>query len=99
MQAELLVLMMTFITDGSRWYPQTLHYSSRAGAFPFFLKAARHRDFQKLAKIMGIGTGEELRAAVKVGHEKLGVDRWHNFWTSDRSFWGSMNMDGLDTLT
>jgi hypothetical protein len=99
MQAELLVLMMAFITDGSRWYPQTLQYSSRAGAFPFFVKAARHRDFQKLAKIMGVGTGEELRAAVKVGHKKLGVDGWNDFWISDRSFWGSMNMDGLDTLT
>lgn len=99
MQAELLVLMMAFITDGCQWYPQTLHYSSRAGAFPFFVRASRRRDFQKLVKITGIGSGEELRAAVKAGHERLGVNRWHDFWMSDRSFWGSMNMDGLDTLT
>lgn len=99
MEAELLVLMMAFVTDGSRWYPQTLHYSSRAGGFPFFVKAARHRDFQRLAKITGIGTGDELRAAVKVGHEKLEVNRWHNFWMSDRSFWESMNLDALDTLS
>jgi hypothetical protein len=99
MQAELLVLMMAFITEGCRWYPQSLHYSSRAGAFPFFVRAARHRDFQKLAKITGIGSGDKLRAAVKAGHEKLGVDGWHNFWMSDRSFWGSMNMDALDTLS
>jgi hypothetical protein len=98
MQADLLVLMMAFITDGSRWYPQTLHYSSRAGAFRFFVKAARHRDFQKLAKITGISSGDELRAAVKAGHERLGVSKWHNFWMSDPSFWGQMNMDGLDTL-
>jgi TIR domain len=98
-QAELLVLMMAFITDGARWYPQTLHYSSRAGAFPFFVRAARHRDFQRLATITGIGSADELRAAVKAGHEKLGVNRWNDFWLSDRSFWGSMNMDGLDTLT
>jgi len=98
-QAELLVLMMAFITDGCRWYPQTMHYSSRAGAFPFFVRASRRRDFQKLVKITGIGSGEELRAAVKAGQERLGVNRWHDFWMSDRSFWGSMNMDGLDTLT
>ena len=99
MQAELLVLMMAFITEGCRWYPQSLHYySSRAGAFPFFVKAARHRDFQKLAKITGIGSGDNLRVAVKAGHEKLGVNKWHNFWISDRAFWGSMNMDALDTL-
>ncbi len=99
MQAELLVLMMAFITDGCQWYPQTLHYSSRAGAFPFFVRAARQRNFQKIASITGIGSGDELRAAVKAGHEKLGVDQWHNFWMSDRSFWGKLNMDGLDTLT
>ena len=61
MQAELLVLMMAFITDGTQWYPQTLHYSSRAGAFPFFLRATQHRNFQKLAKITGIGSADELR--------------------------------------
>ncbi len=99
MQAELLVLMMAFITEGCRWYPQTLHYSSRAGAFPFFVRAARHRDFLKLATITGIGSGDDLRAAVKAGHERLDVSRWHNFWLNDRSFWDSMNMDALDTLT
>lgn len=99
MQAELLVLMMAFITEESRWYPQTLHYSSHAGGFPFFVRAARHRDFQKLAKITGIDSGDELRAAVKAGHKKHEVDRWHTFWLSDRSFWASMNMDALDTLS
>lgn len=99
MQAELVVLMMALITDGCRWYPQTLHYTSHAGGFPFFVRAARRRDFQKLAKITGIGSGDELRAAVKSGHAKLGVDRWHTFWPSDRSFWESMNMDALDTLS
>lgn len=97
-QAELLVLMMAFI-KGCRWYPQTLHYSSHGGGFPFFVRAARHRDFQKLAKITGISSGDELRAAVKSGHEKLGVERWNNFWPSDRSFWRSMNADALDTLS
>lgn len=98
MQAELLILMMAFITENCRWYPQTLHYLSRSGAFPFFTKAARHRDFQKLAKITGISNGDSLRTAVKAGHKRLGVDRWNNFWTIDRSFWGIMNMDALDSL-
>ena len=98
MQAELLVLMMVFITESRRWYPQTLHYSSHSGSFPFFVRAARHRDFMKLAKITGVGSGNELRAAVKSGHGKLGVEGWQNFW-GDGSFWGSMNMDALDTLS
>lgn len=98
MEAELLVLMMAFITDGSRWYPQTLHYSSRGGAFPFFVRAAQGRNFQKLAQITGISSANELREAVKAGHERLRVNEWHNFWITDRSFWKSMNMDALDTL-
>lgn len=97
-QAELLVLMMAFITESCQWYPQTLHYSSHSRAFPFFIKAARRRDFQKLAKITGIGSGDELREAVKLGHDRLGVHQWHDFWITDRSFWKSMSMDTLDTL-
>jgi hypothetical protein len=98
MQAELLALMMAFVTKTNTWYPQVLRYSSRSSAFPFFQRAARHRDFQKLAKIAGIGTGDALRAAVKDGHERLGVSQWRNFNVNDRSFWSSMNMDSLDTL-
>ena len=99
MQAELLILLKTFITEGCRWYPQTLLYAPYGGPFPFFVRAARHRDFQKLAKITGINTGDQLRTSVKAGHERLGVSQWHDFWMSrDRTFWESMNMDDLDTL-
>jgi hypothetical protein len=98
MQAELLVLMMAFISDNSRWYPQTLHYSSRTNGFPFFVRAAQNRTFQKLAEVTGIDNAEKLREAVKAGHERLAVNQWHNFWRNDRSFWDSMNMDALDTL-
>jgi len=97
-EAELLTLMMSFITDETYWYPQTLHYSSRGSAYPFFLRAAQHRNFQKLAQITGMTSADQLRAAVKAGHERLQVQRWHNFWIQDRSFWNSMNMDELDTL-
>lgn len=98
MQAELLVLLMAFITDKARWYPQTLHYSSRFGPFPFFARAAKRRDFQRLAEITGITDADKLRERVKSGHQRLGVSQWHDFWLTDRSFWESMNMDALNTL-
>ncbi|MGV3518720.1 TIR domain-containing protein [Luteitalea sp.] len=94
-QAELLVLMMALIVDGAQWHPQTLNYSSHAGRFPFFLRAARRRDFLKLAKVTGVESGDQLRAAVKAGLEELRVDGWRDF----ASFWSSMNMDALDTLS
>jgi hypothetical protein len=96
-EAELLVLLMAFITPDTRWYPQTLHYASHWEEFPFFLRAARHKDFQKLATITGITSTEELKAAVKQGHERLDVKGWYNFHF-DRTFWTSMNMDKLDTV-
>jgi hypothetical protein len=97
-QAELLVLMMALINPECRWYPQTLHYSSHAGAFPFFLRAAQHRNFLKLAEVTGISDADALRESVRKGKERLGVNQWHDFWLHDRSFWSSMNMDALDTL-
>ncbi|MCL1487916.1 MAG: TIR domain-containing protein [Marinobacter sp.] len=98
MEAELLILMMAFLSQDARWYPQTLHYSGRSAAFPFFLKASRHRDFKKLAQVTGFDSADKLREAVKSGHERLGVERWTNFWLTDRSFWAHMNMDMLDTI-
>jgi len=96
-QAELLVLMMAFINPECRWYPQTLHYSSHAGGFPFFVRAAQHRNFLKLAEVTGVPDADALRDSVRKGQERVRVDQWHNFWMSG-SFWSSMNMDALDTL-
>lgn len=97
-EAEVLVLMMSFLTPDSRWYPQTLHYASYEGDFPLFLRATQHKYFMKLAIITGIEDANKLREAVKEGYERLGVQQWHNFHFLRRSFLGMMNMDKLDTL-
>ncbi len=99
MQAELLVFMMDLVTKDGRWHPQTLYYWNRSGAFPFFVRAARHRDFQKLAKITGVSSGVELRAAVKAGLERQGTARWRNFGLGAQSLLESVNIDALDTLS
>lgn len=99
MEAELLVLLLAFITPGARWYPQTLHYAPNGRSFPFFLRAAQRRNFKKLALVTGVDDAEVLRAAVRQGQQRLGVAEWHSFLWIDRSFWESMNMDALDTLT
>jgi len=97
MEAELLVLMMSYITPDTHWYPQTLLYASYRGDFPFFLRAAQHKNFKKLAIVTGIDDANKLREAVKEGHKRLGVERWYNFHY-ERSFWGTMNMEKLDTI-
>tara|TARA_R110002072_G_scaffold87743_1_gene197754 strand:- start:94 stop:1530 length:1437 start_codon:yes stop_codon:yes gene_type:complete len=97
LQAELLTLLMSFITDGTWWYPQTLHYASHGSSFPFFMRAAQHKHFSKLVTITGVSSADELREKVKEGHVRAGTDRWFNFHF-ERNFWSSMNMDNLDTL-
>lgn len=97
MQAELLTLLISFITPENRWYPQTLHYSSYGAGYPFFIRATQHKYFKKLAIITGISDANELREKVKEGHERHNVKSWYNF-RFNRNFWETMNMDKLDTL-
>lgn len=97
MQAELLVLLMAFITPNTRWYPQTLHYAQHSREYPFFLRATQHKGFKKLATITGFGDAQALRNAVREGIERLEVRAWNAF-AFNRSFWSSMNMDKIDTL-
>lgn len=97
MQAELLTLLMSFITPDIRWYPQTLHYSSHGNGYPFFVRATQHKHYKKLSIITGILTVDELRKKVKEGHDRVGVSQWRNF-IFERNFWSTMNLDELDKL-
>ena len=97
MQADLLILLMAFITPETKWYPQTLYYAEYTRDFPFFLRAAQHKNFKKLATITGIESADALREAVKQGHERLSVKQWGQVHFR-RSFWEVMNMDNLDTI-
>ncbi|MBB1319370.1 TIR domain-containing protein [Shewanella sp. SR43-4] len=96
-QADLLTLLMSFITPGTRWYPATLHYSSYGSDYPFFIRAAQHKNFLKLAKITGIESVEVLRSKINEGKIRVCVSSWHNFlYESD--FGSSMNIEELDSL-
>jgi len=96
-QAELLTLLMSFITPETHWYPGTLHYSPYGNGYPFFVRATQHKNYLKLAKITGIESVDELREKVKEGHERINTNLWHNFHYKP-NFWSSMNMDELDSL-
>lgn len=99
MQAELVVLLMIFLTPDTRWYPGTLHYSSRGREFPLFLRATQHKYFKALATITGIGSGDELRKAVKLGQERFRADPFGDFrFGLGGDFSGLMNLAKLDTL-
>jgi hypothetical protein len=97
MQAELVVLMMAFITPDVRWYPQTLHYMGHGSTFPLFLRAAQSDYFKQLSTITGIESADALRAAVLEGHRRLHVEGWQTLaW--NRSFSDAMNLNQLGTI-
>ena len=99
MEADLMALLMAFVTPSiRRWYPQTLHYAGYSRDFPFFVRAAQHRHFEKLAVVTGIGDADALRTAVQEGQERLRVREWSNFEFFNETFWEFMNMDNLDTI-
>jgi len=96
-QADLLVLLMATLTPNTRWYPQLMHYAGFVNEFPFFLRAAQHKHFKKLAIITGYDDVNALRDAVKKGHEQRQLDRWRNFHF-DGGFSKAWNLDNLDTI-
>jgi hypothetical protein len=95
-EAEQLIFLISLINPSIRWYPQTLHYSSYRVDFPFFIRAAQHKHFLKLATITGINDANNLRELAKQGFERLNVNKWHDFF--GHSFWADMNMDKLDSI-
>ncbi len=100
MQAELVILLAAILSDEVEWYPHTLVYSDRGGTrFPLFVRAAQHKNFERLKIITGVDSGDELRQKFKEGSERHGINRWTNrVFHADVSFWNSMNMDALDTI-
>ncbi|MHB8156707.1 MAG: SEFIR domain-containing protein [Desulfocucumaceae bacterium] len=95
-EAELLTFLMSLLNPNTRWYPQTLHYSSYSREFPFFIRASQHKHFLNMAAITGISDANKLREEIKAGQIKKEMKYWDNFDIT--SFWAIMNMDKLDTL-
>jgi hypothetical protein len=98
MEAELLVLLMSFLIGNTEWYPHTLHYASHAGGFPLFLRATRHKHFQRLATITGVNDADELRRSIQKAHDRLRNHQWSGY-RFNTSFSRQMNLEKLDTLT
>lgn len=93
MQAELAILLVSLISDNCHWYPHTLVYSGRGGVrFPFFIRAAQHKYFERLKIITGIETADALRERFTQGCQTHGVNRWEMMHWGDVSLPKAMNM-------
>ncbi len=96
-QADVLTFMMSLLECDGKWIPRLLHYNQYSSSFPFFIRAAQHRNFKKLAVITGISSADELRLKMRSAFEGNQVGRWVDFrFHSD--FNELFNLDGLDTI-
>ena len=95
-QAELLTLLMAFITPNAHWYPQLMYYSGHGAEFPFFIRASQHKNFANLATITGIADANTLREKFGEGYEQSGIGQQR--FSFRQNFWRAMNMDNLDTI-
>lgn len=97
MQAELVLLLVSLLSNDYPWYPNIIIYASYI-RFPFFVRAAQHKYFERLRLITGIETGEMLREKFAEGCDKHAVRTWEVFFYSHISLPDLMNMKELDTI-
>lgn len=95
-EAELLILLMSYLPPYKQWFPQTLYYSSFHEEHKFFLRATQHKNFIKLQEITGGKSVEELRQAVTEGSKHLQYE--FNSLSSNGAFWDQLNLTNMDTL-
>ena len=99
MESELLVFLATLVDGNLWWFPNTLLYAKHGQVPPFFLRAARHADFVKLSRVLGIKEVGEVRRVVS--------DNWQNYkkyftqpimFRFPNNLLAMLNMEKLDTL-
>jgi len=94
-QAETLTFMMAILQD-VHWYPATLHYAEHYEKLPFFLRAAQHKNFTKLATITGITEVSELRDKLKTKLENM--PHYSRTFAFGPDFGLLMNIENLDSV-
>lgn len=75
-EADVLAYLASLLRQRD-WYPQTHYYWQWGRRAPLFVRAAQHKHFAKLGTILGIKTGDELRAALSNG-AKVKIDSFHS---------------------
>lgn len=94
-QADLVALMVSFVSEGVFWYPQLLLYSSHYESYPLFVRAIQRRGFENIATITGISDSKVLANKLNASYSK--TDSWHHF-SFDRNFAEKMNADRMNSI-
>jgi hypothetical protein len=97
MQAELVLLLISLLSNDNLWYPSIIIYAAYV-RFPFFIRCAQHKYFERLKLITSIETGDMLRKKFEEGCSRHVVNTWEVLFHSHISLSNLMNMKALDTI-
>jgi len=98
LQAELLVLLMAFVTPSGWWYPGTLFYASYNTDFPLFARATRSKNFAPIRTIANVTDGNDLRNRVRDNGHNARLNKAPDVFTGmHRSYTELMHLEELDT--
>lgn len=95
-EAELLILLMSFLPPYTQWFPQTLYYSAFHEEHKFFLRTTQRKNFVKLQEITGGKSVEELKQAVTERSKNLQHE--FHYFSEKGFFWDQLNLTNMDTL-
>ncbi|MER3383203.1 SEFIR domain-containing protein [Pectobacterium aroidearum] len=96
-QADLIILMISFIKTDLFWFPQILLYAGHYEKFPLFVRAAQRKGFKKIAKITGINEPEILKEKLIAGEEIKNIDRSSKFLFGG-NFIERLNVKNMNTI-
>jgi len=98
-ESEMLVFLATLVDGYLSWFPGCLLYAEHGHPPNLFLRAARRSDFEKLRRILGVDSADDLRRIVGEHwqrHERRFSDL--TFFRFPNSLLAMMNLESLGTL-
>lgn len=100
MQAEAFLLLKSMVTPdfGRPWYPDTLIYARYTKSFELFARAASHKQFEVLRRMLDVESKDDLIERLRKAFEKHRVGQWYHFGYESVSFEHLWNLEKLDTL-
>jgi hypothetical protein len=80
------------------WYPHSLVFAGWSHRIPIFQKAAEHRHFLSLCKLLGVANTEDLVQKFQDGYKKHQIKQWWQLATIGTNWNALMNIEKLDTV-
>lgn len=96
-EAELLILLITYLRTDINWYPQLIYYRSQGIRSNFFIMLSKKNEFDKFKKILGDIDSNKLKEIVVERVKKInfgGFGTHHVF----ENIVSGLNLDHLNSI-